>query len=75
MMFEISTIGRQAPEFIKSVLAIDSLGFDCDYISDKYLLSTTSRNGFAVTAAGTSYKAILVPDSAFMWLFTSFRRL
>jgi len=66
MMFEISTIGRQAPEFIKSVLAIDSLGFDCDYISDKYLLSTTSRNGFAVTAAGTSYKAILVPDSAFM---------
>ena len=33
----IDAMGKIAPEFIKTILDIDRAGFDCDYISEKYL--------------------------------------
>ena len=61
MMFEISNMKQNAPEFIRDVLTIDSLGYDCDYISDRYLLTTTCSEGKLTTAAGTSYRALIIP--------------
>ena len=63
MQFSIHKMGELAPEFIRSILAIDRAGFDCDYISDRLLLGTTSKNGQLLTAAGTAYKALVVPDA------------
>ena len=63
MMFSIHDMGKFAPDFIASVMEIDSLGYDCDYISDKYLMGTTVNDGILVTAAGTPYKALVVPGS------------
>ena len=63
MGFSIHNMGKFAPEFIKSVMEIDSLGFDCDYISDKYLMTTTFDGNRLVTAAGTPYKALVIPGS------------
>jgi len=62
MMFEISNMKQNAPDFIRSVLQVDSLGYDCDYISDKYLMGTTFENGMLRTAAGTRYKALILPN-------------
>ena len=63
MGFSIHDMRKLAPDFISSVMAIDSLGYDCDYISDKYLMTTGYENGRLVTAAGTPYKALVIPGS------------
>ena len=61
MMFEISNMDKNAPDFIEAVLQIDKLGYDCDYISDRYLLGTTFQGGMLQTAAGTRYHALVLP--------------
>ena len=61
MMFEISNMDKNAPDFIDAVLQIDKLGYDCDYISDKYLLTTTYQDGMLQTEAGTRYKGLILP--------------
>lgn len=66
LQFAIHNMGKLAPDFIKDVLTIDSLGYDCDYISEKYLLSTTFEKGMLVTAAGTKYKALILPANCKM---------
>ena len=66
MMFEISNMDKNAPEFIRDVLTIDSLGYDCDYISDRYLLTTEYRDGMLQTAAGMRYKALIIPGEVRM---------
>lgn len=62
MQFAIHTMGQQAPEFSKTIEQIDSLGYDCDYISERYLLKTQFAGGMLQTAAGTRYKALILPD-------------
>ena len=66
MQFSIHQMGKLAPEFIQSILAIDKAGFDCDYISEKILLSTIYRNGMLETAAGTRYKGLIIPGENIM---------
>lgn len=61
MQFDIHNMDKKSPEFIKDVLAVDHLGYDVDYISDRYLLSTTFSNGMLRTAAGTRYKGLILP--------------
>lgn len=61
MQFDIHSMAKKAPEFIKTILDIDRAGFDCDYISDHYLMSTTFRKGMLETAAGTRYRGIIIP--------------
>ena len=66
MQFSIHQMGKLAPEFIQSILDIDRAGFDCDYISDKYLLTTTFKDGLLQTAAGTRYKGLVIPECKMM---------
>lgn len=66
MLFEINSMDKKAPEFIASILKIDSLGYDCDYISEKYLLSTSFVDGKLRTAAGTRYAALILPGSCIL---------
>lgn len=61
LQFDIHGMAKKAPEFIKDVLAIDGMGYDVDYISDRYLLTTTYVDGMLQTAAGTRYKALILP--------------
>ena len=61
MQFSIHAMGKLAPEFINSILAIDRAGFDCDYISDRLLAKVTVKNGRLVTEGGTAYKAVIIP--------------
>lgn len=66
MQFSIHAMGKLAPEFIQSILDIDKAGFDCDYISEKYILTTSFKNGMLETAAGTRYKGLIIPGSGDM---------
>ena len=66
MAFDIHKMDEKAPEFIRSILEIDSLGFDCDYISERILLTTTFKNGKLETAAGTRYNGLIIPGSGRM---------
>ncbi len=63
MQFDIHSMGKKAPAFIASILKIDSLGYDCDYISEELLLQTRYVDGMLQTAAGTRYKALVLPNS------------
>ncbi len=62
MQFDIHTMDEKAPEFIHSILTIDSLGYDCDYISDRQLAKVRIENGMLVTEGGTRYKALIIPS-------------
>ncbi len=66
MPFDIHSMKEKAPDFIRTVMQIDSLGYDCDYISDRYLLNTTYSDGMLQTAAGTRYHALVIPGSGRM---------
>ena len=66
MQFDIHSMAKKAPEFIKVILDIDKAGFDCDYISDKYLRTCTFKNGMVETAVGTRYKGIIIPGNNIM---------
>ncbi len=60
-LFDIHSMEKRAPKFINTVQSIIKIGYDVDYISDKYVLKdeVTSR-----------YAAIIVPDVQFMPLAT-----
>lgn len=62
MQFAIHTMGQQAPEFAQTIDQIDHLGYDCDYISERYLLQTRYVDGMLQTSAGTRYKALILPS-------------
>lgn len=66
MQFDIHAMDKKAPDFIKDILAIDKAGYDCDYISDKYLMSTYYNKGMLQTAAGTRYSALIIPGTGKM---------
>ena len=61
MQFDIHSMEEKAPEFIHSILTIDSLGYDCDYISDRQLAKVKVENGMLVTEGGTRYRALIIP--------------
>ncbi len=63
MQFAIHTMSQQAPEFSQTIDNIDHLGFDCDYISERYLLQTRYVDGMLQTAAGSRYKALILPSN------------
>ena len=62
MQFDIHSMDEKAPEFIRSILTIDSLGYDCDYISDRQLGKVRIENGMLMTEGGTRYKALIIPS-------------
>ena len=66
MQFSIHAMGSLAPEFIKTILAIDRAGFDCDYISERLLMGVTYQDDMLVTKAGTRYKGLIIPGSGKM---------
>lgn len=63
MQFSIHDMKAKAPDFIRSILEIRDAGFDCDYISDRYLLTTDYADGRLQTAAGTRYSGLVVPGA------------
>lgn len=64
-LFDIHSMEKRAPKFIKAVQAIIAGGYDVDYVSDSFLMQHSVVNRYA---------AILIPNVRFMPL-TTLRRL
>ncbi|MBQ7570783.1 MAG: glycosyl hydrolase family 2 [Bacteroidaceae bacterium] len=62
MQFDIHSMARKAPRFISSIRRIDSLGYDCDYISDRQLQRVRVVDGALVTEGGTRYRGLIIPS-------------
>jgi len=62
-LFDINTLSQKMPSMVTAVNNVMACGLDCDFISDELLLTTTCSGGLLQTAAGTRYKALIVPVS------------
>ena len=60
-LFDIHSMERRAPKFINTVQNIISIGYDVDYVSDRYLQKDDVVNRYA---------AVIIPDVKFMPLST-----
>ena len=65
-LFDINTLSQKMNELATCVSNIEAAGLDCDYISDELLMGVTYTDGMLQTAAGTRYKALVVPASKYM---------
>ncbi len=52
---------ERLPDFCNAVDKIMESGYDLDYISDRFLMTTTLENGLLKTDGGTTYKALILP--------------
>ncbi|MDR1601684.1 MAG: glycosyl hydrolase family 2 [Tannerella sp.] len=59
--FAIHNMRAMLPEFCDAVDSIMAAGHDVDYISDRFLQTCTVENGLLKTAAGTLYRALILP--------------
>ncbi|MBE6287375.1 MAG: glycosyl hydrolase family 2 [Mediterranea massiliensis] len=66
LMFDIHSMARRAPRFIKAVNRIISAGYDVDYISDNFIRTASCKDNLLKTVGGTEYKALLVPGAKLM---------
>ena len=62
MQFDIHSMAHKAPQFIRSIQRIDSLGYDCDYISDRQLQRVRVVDGQLLTEGGTRYRGLIIPS-------------
>jgi len=62
LLFDIHKMERTMPELKRTMNAIVRGGCDADYISDRYLQGLRADRGELVTAAGTRYRALMLPD-------------
>ena len=66
MQFSIHAMGQLMPEFRQTILDIDRMGYDCDYISERLLMNTRYEGGALLTQGGTRYKGLIIPGSGDM---------
>lgn len=59
--FAIHGMRERLPDFCDAVDKIMQSGFDLDYISDRFLQTTTVEKGLLKTEGGTTYKALILP--------------
>ncbi len=61
LQFDIHTMDKKMPEFINVIHSIYENGYDVDYISDRFILSSKCENGDIITESGAKYKALIIP--------------
>lgn len=67
MMLDIHKMDVSMPEFKRDVLKVMSLGYDVDYVSDKYIHgANVSEDGNIILRSGAEYKAMVIPETEFM---------
>lgn len=64
VMFDINKLAQKMPEIEQCVKELELMGLDCDYTSERFLMTTTYEDGMLQTAAGTRYQALVIPTTA-----------
>jgi hypothetical protein len=60
LTFSIHEMRERLPNFLNVADKIMQSGFDLDYISDRFLQTTTVEKGLLKTEGGTTYKALIL---------------
>lgn len=68
--FAIHGMRDRLPDFCGAVEQIMANGYDLDYISDRFIQTTTIENGLLKTEGGTTYKALILPAAKLIPLET-----
>lgn len=63
LLFDINTMSTKMSELEQCVNELEKMGLDCDYTSERYLMTTTFKDGMLQTQAGTRYQALVIPIS------------
>ena len=66
VMFDINKLSQKMTELEQCVNNLETMGLDCDYTSEHYLMRTTFVNGMLQTAAGTRYQALVIPVTEYL---------
>lgn len=64
--FSIHGLREKLPRFYQTVEKIRTGGRDVDYISDRFIRSSSVENGLIKTAGGATYRALVLPAVRFM---------
>ena len=62
-LYNINTLSSKMTELETCVNNLERMGLDCDYTSERYLMTTTFSEGKIQTATGAHYQALIVPVS------------
>ena len=68
--FAIHGMRDRLPDFCGAVEQIMANGYDLDYISDRFIQTTTIENGLLKTVGGATYKALILPAAKLIPLET-----
>ncbi len=68
--FAIHGMRDRLPEFCGAVEQIMANGYDLDYISDRFIQTTTIEHGLLKTVGGATYKALILPAAKLIPLET-----
>lgn len=66
LQFDIHSMDKKAPAFIKAVGEIYRAGYDMDYVSDRMIEQTRCEGKNIVAPSGVTYKALILPAARFM---------
>ena len=66
VQFDINHMDSRMGELAKCANAILAAGYDCDYTSERFLMTTRFVDGRLQTEGGTRYQALVVPVSTNM---------
>lgn len=61
LQFDINYMDTKMADLAQCVNAIHAVGLDCDYTSERYLMSTQYVDGLLQTVGGACYQALVVP--------------
>lgn len=62
LTFAIHGMRERLPKFYDIVARVRDNGYDLDYISDRFIQTTSVENGVLKTEGGATYKALIVPS-------------
>lgn len=75
LMFDIHKMPQTMPRFRQAVDSVLGAGYDCDYISDRYIQSLKVDNdGMLRSQGGARYKALILPGCR-LWPAETARRI
>lgn len=63
LLFDINTLSQKMTELEQAVNALEQLGLDCDYTSERYLMHTTFADGMLQAEGGARYRALVIPTT------------
>ena len=70
LIFDIHKMDKTMPRVKAAMNSIVRSGYDADYISDRFIMTLSVRDGHLISEGGTEYKALVMPECRLLPLKT-----